>query len=218
MKTRIVLLTSLFFISSLSFNAQQDDGDASRAAKKQVVPGVKIGVNRSNVWDANGESFVADPRSGYALGGYLAIPLGSFLGFQPELMLQEKGFKASGRFEGMDYSVSRRTTHLDVPLQLMVKPFRWFTFLIGPQYSYLLKQDDALNIEGSNVQREQEFKDVSLRKNLFGTLVGIDLNFRHIVVSWRSGWDVTSNHGDGTSSSPRYRNRWSQLTLGYRFY
>jgi hypothetical protein len=133
-------------------------------------------------------------------------------------MLQEKGFKGSGNIAGVDYSVSRRTTHLDIPLQLMVKPFKWFTFLVGPQYSFLLQQNDAINVGGNSSQTEQEVKDVNLRKNLFGTIIGFDLNFGKIVLSGRWGWDVSDNHGDGTSNAPRYRNRWAQGTIGYRFY
>jgi hypothetical protein len=217
MKRSFIFILSALLVCSLSLKSQ-DDVSSSHAAKKKVVPGLKVGFNSSNVWDVSGDAFVADRRSGYALGGYLAIPLGSLLGFQPELMLQEKGFRASGRYEGLEYSFSRRTTHLDIPLQFMFKPFKWFTFLIGPQYSFVLQENNAVNIAGSSAQQQSEFNNVNLRKNLFGTLVGIDLNFGHIVLSGRSGWDVTSNHGDGTSSSPRYRNRWLQATIGYRFY
>ena len=219
MKTSVLCLLCAALALPVLVQSQTEEVVSSRDAKKRIVPGLKVGFNRSNVWDASGESFVADRRGGYAVGGYVAFPLGSLLGVQPELMLQEKGFKGTGRTnEGLPYSISRRTTHLDVPIQFMFKPTRWFTFLIGPQYSYVLKQNDAINIEGNSTQTEKDFGGVNLRRNLFGSLVGFDLNFKHIVLSWRSGWDISTNNGDGTSTAPRYKNHWIQGTIGYRFY
>jgi hypothetical protein len=219
MKKTVLLITVILTSATLSFRAQENEENASRDARKKVVPGVKIGFDKSRVYNTSGEAFVAGPRTGYAVGGYLAIPLGRLLGFQPEIMLQEKGFKGSGRTsEGVTYSIARRTTNVDIPLEFMFKPFRWLTFLLGPQYSYVLQQDDVVNYSGNSIQTQQDLGPTNLRKNLFGTIGGVDLNFKHVVLSYRSGWDVSSNNGDGTSSSPSYKNSWWQATIGYRFY
>jgi hypothetical protein len=33
----------------------------------------------------------------------------------------------------------------------------------------------------------------------------------------RGSWDLKNNNGDGTSTTPRYKNVWYQATVGYRF-
>lgn len=53
---------------------------------------------------------------------------------------------------------------------------------------------------------------------MLGFVGGFDLNFDHISVGARIGTDFQSNRGDGTSETPRYKNVWGQLTLGYRFF
>ena len=65
-------------------------------------------------------------------------------------------------------------------------------------------------------EQEQEFNNDNIRKNVLGFVAGADFNFSHIVVSGRAGWDFQTNHGDGSSSTPRYKNRWLQFTIGYK--
>jgi len=38
-----------------------------------------------------------------------------------------------------------------------------------------------------------------------------------LVLSGRVAWDLYDNNGDGTSTTPRYKNVVGQITLGYRF-
>jgi len=58
--------------------------------------GIKAGVNYSNVWDGQGQDFKANPKIGFAGGLFFGIPIGKFLGFQPEVLLSQKGFEGSG--------------------------------------------------------------------------------------------------------------------------
>ncbi len=70
---------------------------------------------------------------------------------------------------------------------------------------------------GSNsAEQEQEFENDNIRKNVFGFVGGIDINIKHVVVSTRAGWDLVNNNGDGSSTTPRYKNQWLQLAIGLK--
>jgi hypothetical protein len=212
MKKIIVLLV---FTGMVNAGAAQV---TSKDAKTKVILGFKGGINRSNVFDESGGGFVANPKPGFAGGVFLAVPFGSLLGFQPEVLVSQKGFQGSGMLEGESYLITRTTTHLDVPLQLQVKPLHFLAIVAGVQYSYLLSQRDRFTYGNNHEEQKQAFDNVNIRKNTYGSVVGLDVYIRHFVLSGRSGWDLISNHGDGTSSTPRYKNMWLQGTIGYRLY
>jgi hypothetical protein len=104
-----------------------------------------------------------------------------------------------------------------VPLLFALKPSPLITLLAGPQFSYLIKQRDVFEGSPVNTVVEEEFKNDNIRKNILCFAGGIDFNFNHILIGTRMGWDIQSNVGDGTSTTPRYKNVWLQATLGVRF-
>jgi len=210
---------ALFLISASSLlQAQETGAISSKDARKKVILGFRGGVNRSNVFDESGGQFVANPKVGFAGGAFLAVPFGSLLGFQPEINFTQKGFQGTGNIGGEDYLITRTTNHLEIPLQLQVKPFAFISALAGVQYSYLLSQNDRTTFGANSTEQKQEFAHDNIRKNMFGAVVGFDINIGHMVISGRSGWDLLSNHGDGNSSTPRYKNMYLQGTFGYRLY
>ncbi len=210
-------------LSGFSLHAQDSDDkekerERSRDAKGQLVPGIKAGINRSNVYDEQGNDFVVDRKTGFVGGAYLSIPVGRFLGLQPEVLFSQKGFSSTGRIDNDTYTLERTTNWIDVPLQVQAKPFRFITLLGGVQYSYLLSQTDRLRLGNTILEYRDEFENDNIRKNIFGAVAGIDINIQHFVVSGKACWDLTANRGDGSSYTPRYKNVWLQATLGYRFY
>lgn len=213
MKTIKVLLA----IGCLSFSgiaaAQNDEIDQ----REQLRFGLKIGLNYSNVYNSQTEEFRADSKFGFAGGVALSIPLGKYLGLQPEVLLSQKGFKGEGSILGSDYSFTRTTTYIDIPLQLALKPSEFITIVAGPQYSFLARQDDSFTGSLVSFSQEQEFENDNVRNNIFGFVAGVDININPIVLGARFGWDIRDNHGDGSSSTPRYRNEWFQGTIGYTF-
>ncbi|MBU1719358.1 MAG: PorT family protein [Bacteroidetes bacterium] len=211
MKKSIIFLI-VFFSFGATIKAQSDDIDQ----REKATFGIKAGLNHSNVWDANGEDFRADPKLGFAGGVFIGIPIGTFLGFQPEILLSQKGFKGSGTLFSFPYSFSRTTTYLDIPLQLQVKPAEFLTVVLGPQYSYLMYKKDTYTFGANSFDQETEFDNDNIRKNTLGFVAGADIIVSHIVVSGRVGWDFQTNNGDGTSSTPRYKNRWLQFTVGFK--
>lgn len=197
---------------------QEDQHATHIDYRDYFVFGLKMGANYSNLYDTKGETFHADPKFGIASGAFACIPIGRYLGIQPEVLFSQKGFRATGSAFGSNYEFRRTTSYIDVPLFIAFKPIEAFTLLVGPQYSYLIQQDDKF-IEGPNsAMQERQFNNDNPRKNTLCFVAGFDINLSHILFSARAGWDVQNNNGDGTSTSPRYRNAWYQATVGYRFY
>ncbi|HLW30282.1 MAG TPA: porin family protein [Brumimicrobium sp.] len=207
---KVLLFTALIFSTAFLSNAQDN--------RDEFKFGVKAGATLSNVWDTKGEDFNADPRVGYTAGLNLEIPLGQIFGIHPEVLITQKGFKGSGSLLGSNYSYKRTTTYLEIPLLLALKPNQVISIVAGPQFAYLLMERNQFESSLGSFAQEEEFKQDNIRKNMLGFVGGFDLNFDHISVGARVGTDFQSNRGDGTSDTPRYKNVWGQLTLGYRFF
>lgn len=213
-KLMMIALISLTCLNIAA--AQEGSNDTDNREKFQV--GFKAGLNYSNVYDAKGEQFTADAKFGLAAGAVMAIPFQKYLGLQPEVLISQKGFKASGVMNGSTYYFTRTTTYIDIPLQFVLKPSEFISLLAGPQFSYLINQRDDFTNTATSYQQEQQFQQDNIRKNIFGFVGGIDINLRHIILGARAGCDLQNNNGDGTSSTPRYKNAWFQGTIGYNFY
>lgn len=97
-----------------------------------------------------------------------------------------------------------------------MKPAEFITILAGPQLSFLMKQKDVYTFGSNSSEQEQEFNNDNVRKNILGFVVGIDVIVYSVVVSARGAWDFQTNNGDGTNSTPRYKNQWIQLTVGFK--
>lgn len=186
--------------------------------RDRVLFGLKAGTNFSNVYDTKGEEFDAEAKLGLAAGAFATIPIGKYFGIQPEILFSQKGFKAKGNLLGSTYDFTRTTNYIDVPLLIAVKPIEFLTLVAGPQYSYLLKQKYDFENASTSIEQEEEFINDNIRKNTLSFTGGVDINLKHIVLGARAGWDFLNNNGDGTSTTPRYKNVWLQATLGYRFY
>lgn len=205
-------ILALILFASLDGIIYAQDNNTDLHDKIQF--GLKAGANISNVYDTKGEGFTADPKIGFAGGAFLSIPLGKYLGFQPEILFSQKGFKAKGQILGIvNYEFTHTLNYIDVPLLIALKPSEVFTLLAGPQFSYLVSQKDVL----ANTSLTQNFNNDNIRKNTFCFLGGFDINLGSLVIGARAGFDIQDNKGDGTTTNPRYKNVWYQATLGFRF-
>lgn len=210
-----ILITLSIFSTYLNIANAQDNVTDFR---ENLTIGFKAGLNYSNVYDSQGEAFKTDPKFGLAAGAFIAIPFGRYLGLQPEILISQRGFHATGIILGDAYNFTRTTTYLDFPLLFSLKPSEFISLLAGPQYSYLIKQSDVFKNATTSIQQQTEFVNDNVRKNILCFTGGIDINLKHIVLGARAGWDFQNNNGDGTSVTPRYKNVWYQGTIGYRFY
>jgi hypothetical protein len=106
-KNSIIIITALF-TSLVSISKAQDADDDTR---NKLNIGAKVGANRSNVYDAQGQDFKADAKMGFAGGVFVGIPIGKFLGIQPEVLISQKGSQSSGTLLGFSYSDKRTANY-----------------------------------------------------------------------------------------------------------
>jgi hypothetical protein len=213
MKKLIFMIGAVTLIAG-NISAQENTNDF----RDQFTFGLKAGANYSNVYSTNGDAFVADPKFGFAAGGFVAIPIGKLLGVQPELLFSQKGFQATGVILGSTYKFTRTTNYIDVPIFFSLKPCEFLTIMAGPQYSYLIKRTDVFGNASTSIEQQTVFENDNIRKNTLCFVGGGDINLKHVVFGARVGWDLMNNNGDGTSGTPSYKNVWYQATIGYRFY
>ena len=209
---KVILLAALILLF-VNISAQEKSVDP----RTKLYFGAKIGANISNVYDDQGGTFAASTKAGFATGIFASIPLGRYLGVQPEILFSQKGYKSSGSLLLFgDYSTIHTSNYIDLPLLVVLKPVPFFTLLAGPQISFLVSQRDVTS--GSlTIDQQKQFDNNNLRKNTLCFTGGFDINFNHLVIGGRAGWDLQNNNGDGTSTNPRYKNVWYQATIGFRF-
>lgn len=195
----------------------KDKSGNDTETRSNIILGAKLGANYSNVYDSEGQDFVADAKLGFVAGGFVTIPLGKLFAIQPEVLYSQKGFKGSGTLFGSPYSYIRTTDYLDIPLFVAIRPSEYISILAGPQFSFLMSEKNEFTSATVNTTQEQAFNNDNIRKNTFCLIGGLDANLSKLVIGARAGWDLKTNNGDGTSDTPRYKNMWYQLTLGYKF-
>ncbi len=213
MKKIFLTIVAFSFIAIIS-RAQENDLDL----RNNMMFGIKLGLNLSNVYDTKGDAFTTDPKLGLAFGGFISIPITKYFGIQPELLISQKGYQTTGNFLGGTYHLTHTSDFIDIPILIALKPSSQITVLVGPQYSFLFRQTDVFTNSNISAVQEQQFTNSNLRVNTFCFIGGLDVNLNHLVIGGRIGWDVLDNNGDGTSTTPRYKNVWYQATIGYRFF
>ncbi|RYG40447.1 MAG: PorT family protein [Chitinophagaceae bacterium] len=210
------ILSLLGFLFTATFPAiGQEKADDSR---NKIQFGLKAGLNYSNVYNRKGEAFKPMAKPGFVGGGFVSIPLTTHMGAQIELLYSQKGFSATGIILGEPYDFKRTSSYIDLPLLFAFKPSTLLTLLGGPQYSYLVRQKDVFATAGSSIEQEQEFLKDDERVHTFCFVLGADVNLKNFIVSGRAGWDLLDNSKNEVTATPKYKNAWIQMTLGYRFY
>ncbi len=215
MKIQNSIIGLITFIMLL--NAPNLQCEENNDKKDNFYIGVKGGFNVSNVYDTEGENFTADPKLGLAVGGFMSIPLGEFIGVQPELIYSQRGYNRVGKVLGINYDLTHSKNYLYIPILFAIKPSELFTILAGPQYSYLVSQSNTFTSGGNVVTNQEDYENDNVRKNTLCITGGFDVHFDQILASARVGWDLLNNNGDGTDTDPRYKNSWYQISVGFRF-
>lgn len=199
---------------ALSFTAASAQ-DASKTTGIRI--GLRAGANLSNVTKDADANFSTGSKIGINAAAFLELPLASVFSIQPELQFSQKGFKNSGTFLGNAYEYKQTTNFIEIPVLAKIKPVKNFGILVGPQFSFLTSTTTNFTTANASYESQVKQDNDNLRKNILGGVVGLEANAANFVVSLRYNVDFQTNNGDGTSSTPKYKNQVTSLSVGFIF-
>jgi hypothetical protein len=148
----------------------------------------------------------------------LQLPLGRVIAIQPEVLFSQKGYRATGTGLSGDYDYRQVLNFLDIPLLLRINASRELGIVVGPQYSWLMSTHTVFNSGATSYEQTVHNDNSNITKNIFGGVIGMDINLNdNLFLYGRYTIDFKNNNGDGTSSTPAYKNQVIQVGLGVLF-
>lgn len=148
-------------------------------------------------------------------GAVLQLPIGHIIAIQPEVLFSQKGFRSTGTAIGTDYDYRRYLNFLDIPILLRINASKYLGIVVGPQYSYLLGTHTTFKSGDTGFEQDVKNDNDNIKKNIFGGVIGADINVSdNFFIYGRYTIDFQNNNGDGTSSTPAYKNQVFQLGIG----
>jgi len=133
---KIILSLGCLFLLAVSVSSARAD-DAAPVPGFSPKLGVEGGFDLANL---NGQNVndVIGSRLGWVVGGFVGLPLGPALTFQPEILYEQKGGKYNGNSYQLDY--------VEVPLLLDVSLLGPIGILLGPSFDATV----ANNVSNTN--------------------------------------------------------------------
>lgn len=186
----------------------------------ELIPriGFKGGLSIATIVKTNDNSFSSTPLYGFNGGGVLQLPLCKLISLQPEILFSQKGYRTKGSDLTGDYDYRRYLNFLDIPLLLRINASKDLGIVVGPQYSYLLSTHTKFTSGTTSYEQTIKNENDNITKNIFGGVIGLDINLNdNLFLYGRYTIDFRNNNGDGTSSTPAYKNQVVQLGLGILF-
>lgn len=152
MKTRILIIVSMLFLSATFVTAQ---------GVKKASLGILAGVNFQNLngKDYDGDKLENDLIVGFHVGANVMIPIAPEFYFQPGLLFSTKGAKSSS-----DLSTSTiRLSYIEMPLNLVYRGQlgNGYIFLgLGPYVGYAIMGNVKTESGGNTEKQDIEFQNV----------------------------------------------------------
>lgn len=213
----ILLLFGLLAINQATYSQHSTDTLTQTSTKLRWNAGVKGGFNLASAYGISSKDFDATPKIGFAGGLFFNVPIVASFSVHPEILIAQRGVKATDATGATPYTLDRTTTYLDFPVFITYQPTRFFSLLLGPQFSRLLNQRDTFS-EGTSTQIKETFQQAAVRDNSVSILLGADFYTSRLVIGTRLGWDTRSNSSHNTTSMPPLKYVWYQITLGYSLF
>jgi len=183
----------------------------------QIKFGAKAGLNVSRFYlSPSTANLEGKSRFSYHFGGFVELPFNKVLGFNPEILISNKGSE-NDRTITNEGSVS--LNYLSVPLMFYFKPIPIFQIEMGPEFDFLLSAVARDGNKKTNVNKIYKDKfDMSING---GVKVNLPKSFQigarycHGIYSF----DKVVLTDDQANPLPpiMFYNRLFQISVGYKF-
>ncbi len=183
-------------------------------AAQGLAVGLRGGVNFANVsFDGDDAGPSLDRRMGVVAGGFVTLPLISWLDVQPELLYSSKGAQLDE--EGIQSKLV--LDYLELPVLGRVSGAApggtRFYVVAGPTVSFRLRA--KTRTEFGNATEERDISDEVERLDI-GLAAGAGLEFRRFVIDGRYTHGLSDIDSD-TTDAVKISTRVFSLTAGIRF-
>ncbi|MES2776903.1 MAG: porin family protein [Bacteroidota bacterium] len=207
MKTIIVSAVVALMACSTVVNAQKVN---------KLSFGLRGGVNFANIIEDGNKNFSTEIKPGFNAAAFVELPIFNGFSVQPELQFSQKGYKSSGSFLTNPYEYTATTNYVEVPLLAKIVPSPNFAIVVGPQFSFLTSTKYKFKTPNTEYEDIVDNENNDLRDNILGGVAGIEAGAGKFIFSARYSLDFQKNNGDGTSSTPRYKNQVLGLSVGFK--
>lgn len=172
---------------------------------------------------SNGTAQTESLRSFHA-GGYVALPVTTFLTLEPGLYYSQKGYTLNGTFSSgtLDFinaraTVTNRSHYLDLPVLAKVYVTEGFHLFAGPQVSYLVHNSvrARAGVLGFSLINQQLNATDNLQRLDVGVTGGLGYKFGN-GFNLQAAYDHGLRRLDARNNSDAY-NRVVKVSLGYEF-
>lgn len=183
---------------------------ASPAWAQGLSFGVKGGLNvATQDLSGTGDEVSADPRFGLVAGGFVRMPLASWLGVQAEGLYAEKGSRI--KVAGAESTLI--VDYIDVPVLARVRLAHLFFVEGGASMGFRLRAKARARFSGAT--EEIDMSDSVQRFDL-GVAMGGGVELGRLILDGRYTLGFTDIDKDKTDAS-QAKNRTLSATIGVRF-
>ena len=184
----------------------------STVSAQGISYGVKGGINFASVSFDPSEDINTGTRIGIAVGGFVALPLGSRLTIQPEGLFSQKGEKAD-----LDGVVAKlELDYIEVPVLVKYAitqgASRSFHVFGGPSMAFKVRSRATASFGGTTV----ETGDENIKDTDFGVVFGAGMDFGKWSVDGRYTMGF-ADINDDESDETKIRTRTISVLAGIRF-
>ena len=183
---------------------------ASPSLAQGIDVGVKGGVNISSIdvsGDDGGPSL--DSRIGLVAGGFVRLPIASWLSVQAEGLYSEKG----ARFKEGGVEAKVILNYVELPVLAHVRLGRLFYATGGPSMAFRVQAKGRSRFSGST-------EDIDISEDVerfdFGIAMGGGVELGRLIIDGRYTLGLTDADKDKTDTTTT-KNRVISITAGFRF-
>lgn len=210
-----IMITAMVLLSTTAGLFAQSTSKSEKT--NDVHFGLRAGLNLANIIKTNDNNFSTQLKPGLNAAAFLELPIVNGFSIQPELQFAQKGYKTSGSsVVNGNYEYNVTTNFIEVPILAKFTPSKNFAIVVGPQYSFLTSTKTNFTSGSASYQQLVQSDNNNLRKNILGGVLGFEAAADNVVFSARYNLDFQQNNGDGSSTTPTYKNQVFALSIGLR--